>query len=171
MTNHSVLLGLIVFTPLLGMTGLVRADPPEDVKALAAEFHALAKREASAYTIRLEASDRTLTLQAEPILKWSNPVIGTVFGEVYIWTDQGRPEAVASIFKFYKPDTHRTNEFHSLAVRKLSAVRDGATVWAPSRPGVELTAIRAPPHRPTPPPCGSARCAPFAGVHRPPDQP
>ena len=141
MTNHSTLIWLIVLTPLIGMNGLVQADPPADGKALAVEVHLLAQREASAYTIRLEGSDRALTLRTEPVLKWSNPVVGTVFGEIFVWTDRGRPEVVVSSYKFYKPDPHRTNEFHSLATRKLSAERDGVVVWAPSRPGLDMTVI------------------------------
>jgi hypothetical protein len=141
MAKHWVLRTLVVLTLLPGMAGIVQADPPLDEKALAEDFRALAKREASAYTIRLEGSDRPLTLQPEPVLKWSNPVVGTVFGEVFVWTDEGRPEVVASIYKYYSPRTHRANEFHSLAVRKLRAERDGPVVWAPFRPGLELTQI------------------------------
>jgi hypothetical protein len=132
---------LLILTTVIGMTGLVRSDPPPDEKARAEEFRAFAKREAAAYAIRVEGSDRPLTLQPEPILKWSNPVIGTIYGDVFIWTNQGRPEAVASIYKFYSPLTHRANEFHSLSSGRLIAERDGATVWTPSRPGVELKVI------------------------------
>ncbi len=61
---------------LLGISGLVRADAPKDEKAIAEGFLAFAKKEAAAYSIRLEGSDRPLTLQPEPVLKWSNPVMG-----------------------------------------------------------------------------------------------
>jgi hypothetical protein len=141
MTNHFVLRALVLLTLLSGMTGLVRADPPKDDKALAEQFREFAKGEASAYTIRLEGSDRPLTLRPEPVLKWTNPIAGTIFGDVFIWTDQGRPEVVVSIYKFYSPLTHRSNEFHSLALGKVSAARHGTTVWTPSRPGVELKPI------------------------------
>jgi hypothetical protein len=141
MTHQSAMRALIVLTPLFGMTGLVGADPPVDEKARAEEFRAFAKREAAAYTLRLEGSDRPLTLQPEPVLKWSNPVIGTVYGDVFIWTDQGRPEAVASIYRFYTPPHHRANEFHSLALGRISGERGGAVVWSPFRPGLELKPI------------------------------
>jgi hypothetical protein len=141
MTNHSVRRVLMILTPLLGITGVVRADPPKDEKALAEAFGAFAKSEATAYTIRLEGSNRPLTLQPEPILKWTNPVIGTIYGDVFIWTNQGRPEAVASIYRFYSPITHRANEFHSLALGKLTAERDGTAAWTPSQPGLELKPI------------------------------
>jgi hypothetical protein len=131
----------MILTPLLGITGLVRADPPKDEKALAEAFGAFAKSEATTYTIRVDGSNRPLTLQPEPILKWTNPVIGTIYGDVFIWTNQGRPEAVASIYRFYSPSTHRANEFHSLALGKLTAERDGTAAWIPSRPGLELKPI------------------------------
>ncbi len=141
MTNQRARHALIVLAPLLGFAGFIRAEPPQDEKALAEAFRAFAKREAAAYTIRLEGSDRPLTLRPEPILKWSNPVMGTIYGDVFVWTADGRPEAVASIYRFFSPDPHRANEFHSLALGKLTAERDGASVWAPSRRGLELKSI------------------------------
>jgi hypothetical protein len=132
---------LMTITPVLIMSGVVLADPPQDEKALAETFRKFAKQEATAYTFRLEGSDRPLKLQPEPILKWSNPVIGTIYGDVFVWTDQGRPEAVASIYKFYSPRTHRANEFHSLSLGKLTAERDGTAAWTPDRPGLQLKPI------------------------------
>jgi hypothetical protein len=102
MTDFLVWRALLILTSLFGMTVSVRANPPKDEKALAEDFRAMAKREASAYTIRLDGSDRPMTLRPEPVLKWSNPVVGTVFGEVFIWTHDGRPEVVASIYNCYE---------------------------------------------------------------------
>jgi hypothetical protein len=142
MTKHSLGRTLIlVASLLLGLSGVAAADPPPDEKARAEEFRAFAKQEAAAYTIRRDGSDRPLVLRLEPVLKWSNPVIGTIYGDVFIWTDQGRPEAVASIYKFYSPLTHRANEFHSLSLTRLTAERNGIPVWTPSRPGLELKPI------------------------------
>jgi hypothetical protein len=141
MTDCLVWRALLILTPLFGITAPVGADPPPDEKARADEFRVFARREAAAYAIRLEGRDRPLTLQSEPVLKWSNPVVGTIYGDVFVWTSQGRPEAVASIYKFYSPLSHRANEFHSLALGRLSAARDGTTVWIPARPGVELKPI------------------------------
>ena len=120
----------------------------------------------------MTGSDRPLTLQPEPILKWSNPVIGSIYGDVFIWTADGRPEAVASIYKFYSPLTHRANEFHSLALGKLTAERDGIAVWTPSRPGLELKPI---PGAPAPADSAAARFRQMRALAqeftRPPDQP
>jgi hypothetical protein len=145
---------LMVLAPLLGLGGVVRSDPQKDGKALAESFREFAKREATTYTIRVEGIDRPLTLRPEPVLSWSNPVMGTIYGDVFIWTADGRPEAVASIYRFYSPDPHRADEFHSLALEKLTAKRDGLIVWTPSRRGVELKPI---PGAPAPAESAAAR--------------
>jgi len=154
MTGRLALRLLFVSASLSGMTGPLLGDQPKDEKARAEEFLVLAKREAAAYTVRLLGTDRPLVLQPDPILKWSNPVIGSIYGDVFIWTENGRPEAVASIYKFYSPLTHRANEFHSLATGKLVAERDGAAVWTPSRPGLEMKPI---PGAPVPADSAAAR--------------
>ena len=75
-------------------------------------------------------------------MRWSNPVEGTVFGDVYIWTRQGRPEVVVSIHNYFMPtDRHMTTEFHSLSVAKLTGMRSGRKAWRPDWPGVELKAV------------------------------
>ncbi len=125
MTSRSTLRMLLVTASVFAMASPLWGDDPKDEKTRAAEFHVIAKREAEAYTIRHLGSDRPLTLKPEPILKWSNPVRGSIYGDVFIWTENGRPEAVASIYKWYSPHTHRANEFHSLALDKLIGERDG----------------------------------------------
>ncbi len=66
----------MVLAPLLGSAGFARPRSQKDEKAIAEEFRAFAKREAAAYTFRLEGSDRPLRLHPEPVLSWSDPVVG-----------------------------------------------------------------------------------------------
>jgi hypothetical protein len=131
---------LSVMACAVAVTSPVWGDD-QDENTRAEDFRKFARREAATYTIRLEGSDRPLKLEPEPILKWSNPVIGSIYGDVFIWTDNGRPEAVASIYKFYSPLTHRANEFHSLSLGKLIGEREGIAVWTPLGPGLELKPI------------------------------
>jgi hypothetical protein len=139
-TSRSMLRTLLVTAVAFGMTSPLCGDDRKDEKARAEEFLVVAKREAAAYTIRLLTSDPPLALKPEPILKWSNPVVGSIYGDVFIWTKNGRPEAVASIYRF-NTNGHRANEFHSLALDKLIGERDGVAVWTPSRRGLELKPI------------------------------
>lgn len=82
-------------------------------------------------------SPNMLKLEPRPVLRWSNPVAGTIYGNVFVWTDDGRPEVIASFLKWYSPFTHSSHEFHSLSSRTFTARRDGTVVWRPSRAGVE----------------------------------
>lgn len=107
----------------------------------AGEFLALAMREAGRYTLHRSSGEESLELVEEPVLKWSNPVIGEIYGGVFLWTSDGRPEAVGSIFKWYSPHTHMTHEFQSLSPGNVTATLDKRTVWTTSRPGVEFQRI------------------------------
>ncbi len=114
--------------------------PEEDNSANAIQ---LANEEAAKWEFHLEQDrERKLELRSKPVMRWSNPVEGTVFGDVYIWTKQGRPEVVVSIHNYFMPtDRHMTDEFHSLSVAKLTGTRSGRKTWYPGRPGVELKAV------------------------------
>ena len=44
---------------------------------------------------------QALKLLPKPVLRWSNPLRGEIHGSVVLWTDNGCPEAVASIYQFF----------------------------------------------------------------------
>src|SRR5215475_14566430 len=75
----------------------------------------LTQAAAAEYEIRVGDDDKPLELQREPVLKWSNPDRGEVHGNVFLWTRDGRPLVVASLFKWFTPHTHMSHEFQSLA--------------------------------------------------------
>jgi len=101
----------------------------------------LTRSSASKYEMRISGSDKPLDLRAEPILKWSNPEIGQIYGNVFIWTNEGRPAVVGSLFKWFDPLTHMSHEFHSLSPGELTAVYDGVQTWKTSKPGVAFELI------------------------------
>jgi len=86
-----------------------------------------------------------LTFHPKSILRWSNPVAGEVYGNVFVWTYDGRPEVIASIFQWYSPITHGSHEFHSLAVTPLVGSREGSKVWTSPTAGVQLRPVPDPP--------------------------
>src|SRR5262245_36351404 len=97
----------IQFRPVLGA--------PDDSESLAAE-----EREATSKLIEADLPqwklwsdgdrERGLVLEAKPVLRWTNPGIGRVYGDVYIWTRNGRPEAVMSFYKAWQPKYDFTAE-------------------------------------------------------------
>ncbi len=135
------LLAAIVF---LAVSLIVIACDAQDVdKSRADETLRLAKQEAAKFEFYLGEDRKTkLRLHANSILRWSNPVSTALYGEVFIWTADGRPEVVVSLHKFYqKQRRHLSAEFHSLALGRLSGLRDGQQVWSPSDKGVTFKAV------------------------------
>lgn len=118
-------------------------EPGRPSESEAAQRFAELKRSASRYTIVLE-TDRPVTLQLapEPVLRWSNPIVGATDGGVFLWTRSGRPEVVATVYR-KRPDgvAIERHEFQSLAQGPLRASFDGRTIWAPREPGIRLVPI------------------------------
>jgi hypothetical protein len=62
----------------------------------------LAQIEAAQYKIvRDEDGQKPLELHDKSILKWSNATNGALYGSVVLWTVEGRPEAIASLYRWY----------------------------------------------------------------------
>ncbi|MBS0203508.1 MAG: hypothetical protein JSS49_11455 [Planctomycetes bacterium] len=120
----------------------VMAHPPAvpaDVEKKNAETATKLTREAAAkYEMQISGDDKPLVLRTEPILKWSNPESGQIYGNVFIWTRQGRPEVVGSLHKWFDPFTHMSHEFHSLARDGLTARYNGVKAWHSLKPGVSF---------------------------------
>ena len=53
----------------------------------------------------------------------------------------GRPEVIASIFKFYSPRVNFSAEFQSLSEQPLVALKNGDIVWQPAEAGVAFKAL------------------------------
>jgi hypothetical protein len=89
-------------------------------------------RIAKAYELFTEPNRQPLVMQAEPALRWPNPTRETRDGATFIWTLDGRPAAIACIWK---------QRFHSFAFQSLSdgpitAEHSGSTIWLAENSGV-----------------------------------
>jgi len=133
----------LVLPSLLGQQeSTATGDPAESEQSGA--FHKLAFAAATGYEIELATEPATrLKLKEEPVLRWTNPVQSDGAGEVYVWTDRGRPEAVVSIYRFVpasgKPGLH--HEFHSLSETRLSARGASGRTWSPEQAGLEFQRV------------------------------
>src|SRR6516165_3437212 len=97
-----------------------RTPPTTDVER-AEETVRLARAEAAHYRIvRNDDPHAKIELRERPILKWSNPSEGALFGSVLLWTVDGRPEAVASIYRWYTGKKEFHAELKSLSTHPLS---------------------------------------------------
>jgi hypothetical protein len=100
--------------------------------AEAAEAATFARNEADNWKLSCDDGRvRKLDLLADPVLRWSNPAVGRVYGSVFLWTADGRPIAAASIYRWFAPYTQRTAEFVQLSSHAVVAERDGRKRWTP----------------------------------------
>src|SRR5262245_26161577 len=76
----------------------------------------------------------------KPILKYTNPLQGDVYGHVYVWTHRGRPEVIGAVFDHRTQGTAYT-ELHTLARAGVVACRDGREFWKPPKAGVTFQAV------------------------------
>ena len=120
---------------LLLAAGAVHAQDPDDEAAMAEQAYQMAAEEAKRLT--LWSDGRRLEFESKPVMRWSNPVSGQVYGDVYVWTLDGRPHAIASIFKWFSPRTHLSIELQSLSDLPLEMVRESRRAWAPP-PSLEM---------------------------------
>ena len=103
---------------LLTLTAVLRAEEP-DIAALA-ELHT---KEAASYAISLdEGQQQPLELQQEPVFKWQNLLHDKgQLGAVYVWTREGRPELLGTIFSQHENQQRVVvHEFHTLSERVLA---------------------------------------------------
>ena len=77
------------------------------------------------------------SLHAQPLLRWSNPTAGSVHGEVFVWHTDGRPAAIASIFRWYHPFKEGTVEIVSLCPVAVQAREKDRTDWECRDAGVK----------------------------------
>jgi hypothetical protein len=101
------------------------------------------KSDAGEYVIRLASRPQDkLKLHEESLFHWGNPARNGEDGAVFVWTLDGRPEVIASVFTYrYKDTIRRKHEYHSLAAGPLTAEYHGERVWAPQAAGVAFQPV------------------------------
>lgn len=117
-------------------------DEAEGAAEAAKKFQAYARECAGAYELHAESAEgRKLVLRDEAVLRWTNPLAGRkAHGDVFLWTDEGRPAAVLSLYEYTTPDSilHEHHEFCSLAATPLVSTAPESRLWSPKEPGVKL---------------------------------
>ncbi len=157
---------LIVIASFAALAGAAAAQqgPADAEQAGFKRWLAFYAAEAAEYELFIEdKTPQKLQLETPPVMTYTNPVrAGSQHGAIYVWTLDGRPEAIAS---FWSTDVAGnsalrdvTHEFQSLSLGPLGSrhvVRVGGKGpvpdWKLDRPGVELRFLAE-----APAPAGSA---------------
>lgn len=131
--------GLVILTLQLALF----ADGDDKLERERAEQAlAICKQGAKEYRLCLDDKERTeLELKPEPMLRWSNPSVGSIHGGVFLWTLNGKPAAVASIYKWYQPHDHISCEVHSLSERPMVGLLGTKAAWKSPQAGVKFLPV------------------------------
>jgi hypothetical protein len=81
-----------------------------------------------------------LDMDAKPLLVYSNPVRGEVYGNIFVWTLRGRPALIGAFFD-HRSEERLTSELHMLSKAGFVGRRGGETFWSPQRPGVAFEPV------------------------------
>jgi hypothetical protein len=128
--------------PIVAVQPNAEVDPSETAdQRRIREFREHARETAVQYDIGLGADgERKLVLHDVPIQQWSNPVgRRKAKGDVFLWTDHGRPAVVLSIYEMLDPDLvsfFEDREFCSLALEPLVATGPRHEPWQPKQAGI-----------------------------------
>jgi hypothetical protein len=138
-TYQSIML-LILLIVACGVSHVTAEDDLSNDEA-AATF-AWAKEAFAKIDCRSSAnSAKRLQTHSGSLLRWSNPAIGRIYGDVFLWTRGNRPAALVSIYEWHSPYTDRTVEFLSLLDEPMTATIGGKIVWRPSASELRWTAF------------------------------
>ncbi|HET6879886.1 MAG TPA: hypothetical protein VFI31_07015 [Pirellulales bacterium] len=130
--GHSVSAGWIVlFVTTAGPVAGDERPSPAD-----ANSREKVTRIAEGYQLFLGDDRLPLSMERDPVLRWPNPTRDTAEGSTFLWTLDGRPEAMADVWIRGGVPTHA---FHSFSKSKLLAVHNGQTIWHPEKSGIEFT--------------------------------
>jgi hypothetical protein len=136
---------LVVAVLAFPMLVLVAApDPPgektDEVNSARDARLEMMVRMAERYEIYAQTDPpKKLERVSKPVLRWTNPVRGARDGCLWLWTQNGRPEAIVSFYPSFGTDGEQwDHEFQSLSRGKLRAERNRTPFWTPEKPGIEF---------------------------------
>ena len=133
------LLGLVTLSAQAQTDKGVDPDKKPEVNPQAARRLEFMKGSVKGYEFLLAPDFREkLTVEPEPLLRFTNPVSGLQDGGFFLWkSESGRPMVGAQVF--LTKDDLWIHEFQSLAPTPFKVTSQGKTVWQPKRAGVQVT--------------------------------
>lgn len=132
--------GLLLAFPLAQQSRCDESGNETDDDARLQAIKKLLEQSVDWYDV-LPDAEATTGLRPQVVLRWRNAVrVNTGAAVLAIWTDDGRPAAMASIFQNGNSICH---EFGSLSRSKKIVVRDNTrVVWSPGKAGVDFRELR-----------------------------
>lgn len=130
--SFALLLILCLSTPLTAVAEEAASEETADDPL--ARF----REEALAYEFVNLGSGKTLMMQRQPVLHWSNPARNGEDGLVYLWTDGDKPCVIGTFFTYvYNTTVRRKQSFRVLTNDAIRAKNADRVIWTPPTNSVE----------------------------------
>ena len=128
-TYRSLLIALAVTQAACVGSRVAAAD--DSLPSEAAETYAWAKEAFAQIDCRSNGRNaRRLEPHNQSLLRWSNPEVGRVFGDVFLFTSDRRPAALVALYSWRRPaKVVRFAEFLSLSEVPLKATAGDDLLW------------------------------------------
>lgn len=128
---------------LIAVSGAESGDSADSAQEAARrdEVAQLAPAKARQIEMLVGDEERKATLLAKPLLRWSNPTAGSVHGEVYLWSENARPVAISSIYRWYHPFKSFTFEVVSTSSTSMQARENDKLLWEAKESGMTWQAL------------------------------
>jgi hypothetical protein len=98
------------------------------------------KRSVRQYTASLgDDRNHKLTLQEDALIRYSNPVFGTKDGAIFLWCDNGRPQAIVKLHT--QDNEFFAHEWQSLSESSIVVERGEKIVWNPTTAGIKFREV------------------------------
>ncbi|MBC7816769.1 MAG: hypothetical protein IAG10_07770 [Planctomycetaceae bacterium] len=134
-----MLLSLMLILPSQLAAEKPKVAPEANDEALRTSVAVAAKEFAGRCEFTAGESEKTkLVLYPEPVLRFSNPTAGTVLGDIFVWTENGRPAVWGNWYRWFAPGKGRVFEVTSLSERPVAGRVNDIEFWNTSKPGLAL---------------------------------
>lgn len=142
--------GLILWAFALVCLASPMAESAEDETAveIRKRWQSLYEKRAESLSVSFaDSSQRSVRLQPQPLLTYSNPVRNVQgHGSVFLWSESGRPALIAAFWSAAEPGQPGTRrlsrEWHSLASDKLVVNISANDAWRSTEPGIDWQSVK-----------------------------
>ena len=122
---------IAVLVPVLSPQNTRSEEPASDEQAIErAARLAVMQRSIAEYSLTIGALAKPVELRKIPVLRFTNPIRGAADGGLFLWEHEGRPVALACIYR--STDNIRwDHEFQTLSDLQITAIRANRIAWQP----------------------------------------
>ncbi len=144
--NQFLAIGTVAMMALSSLIVSPRFVFAADPKPTTEEQIATVSRQAKEFAGRCQftvtgPTPASFQLQPEPILRWSNPTAGAVYGDIFLYTHRGRPAAAVSYYRWLTPNWGSTIEVCALHPEPFVGQVDGVRFWKPQSSALKFTSL------------------------------